>query len=60
MAVKMSRQVEARKQNKDLIRGSAISEMAINPTRVDSVVPHKERFEITHETRKQNKVKART
>ena len=41
MAVQMSRQAEARKQNKDLIRGSAISEMAINPTRVDSVEPHK-------------------
>ena len=35
MAVQMSRQAEARKQNKDLIRGSAISEMATNPTRVD-------------------------
>ena len=38
-AVQMSRQAEARKQNKDLIRGSAISEMAINPTHVDSVEP---------------------
>ena len=37
----MSRQAEARKQNKDLIRGSAISEMATNPTRVDLVQPHK-------------------
>ena len=41
MAVQMSRQLEARKQNKDLIRGSAISEMAINPTRMDLVEPHK-------------------
>ena len=37
----MSRQAEARKQNKDLIQGSAISEMATNPTRVDLVQPHK-------------------
>ena len=41
MAVQMSRQAEARRQNKDLIRESAISEMAINPTCVDSVEPHK-------------------
>ncbi|XP_067055906.1 uncharacterized protein [Acropora muricata] len=41
MAVQMSRQAEARKQNKGLIRGSAISEMATNPRRVDLVEPHK-------------------
>ena len=35
MAVQMIRQLEARKQNKDLIRGSAISEKATNPTHVD-------------------------
>ena len=41
MAVQMSHQAEAQKQNKDLIRGSAISDMAINPTCVDLVEPHK-------------------
>ena len=40
-AVQMSRQAEARKQNKDLIRGSATSEMATDSTRVDLVEPHK-------------------
>ena len=41
MAVQMSRQAEARKQNKDLIRGNAISETAPDSTRVDLVEPHK-------------------
>ena len=41
MAVQMSHQAEERKQNRDLIRRSAISEMVINPTRVDLVEPHK-------------------
>ena len=40
-AVQMSRQAEARKQNKDLIRGSATSETATDSTRVDLVEPHK-------------------
>ena len=40
MADQMSRQAEAQKQNKDLIRGSAISEMDKNPTRVDLVEPN--------------------
>ena len=37
----MSRQAEARKQNKDLIRGNVISETATDPTRVDLVEKHK-------------------
>jgi len=41
MAVQMSRQPEARKQNKDLIRGNAISETATDSTCVDLVEPHK-------------------
>ena len=41
MAMQMIRQLEARKQNKDLIRGSAISEKATNPTHVNLVEPHK-------------------
>ena len=41
MAVQMSRQAEARKQNKDLIRGNAISETAPDSTHVDLVEPHK-------------------
>ena len=41
MAVQMSRQAEARKQNKDLIRGSTTSETATDSTRVDLVEPHK-------------------
>ena len=40
MAVQMSRQAEARKQNKDLIRGNVISETATDPTRVDLVEKH--------------------
>ena len=40
-AVQMSRQAEARKQNKDLIRGNVISETATDPTRVDLVEKHK-------------------
>ena len=42
MAVQMSRQAEARKQNKDLTRGSAISETATDSTRVDLVEKHKQ------------------
>lgn len=41
MALQVSHQAEAWKQNKDLIWGSAISESAINRTRVDLVEPHK-------------------
>ena len=41
MAVQMSHQEEARKQNKDLIQGSAISETATHTTRVDLVEPPK-------------------
>ena len=41
MAVQMSRQAEARKQSKDLIRGSTTSETATDSTRVDLVEPHK-------------------
>ena len=41
MAVLMSRKAEARKQNKDLIRGSTTSETATNSTCVDLVEPHK-------------------
>lgn len=37
----MSRQAEARKQNKDLICGNVISETATVPTRVDLVEKHK-------------------
>jgi len=46
MAVQMGRQVDAQKQNKDLMQGSAISETAINSTCVDLVEIHK-RFEIS-------------
>ena len=41
MAVQMSCQAEARKQKKDLIRGSTTSETATDSTRVDLVEPHK-------------------
>ena len=41
MAVQMSRQAEALKQNKDFTRGSATSETASDFTRVDLVEPHK-------------------
>ena len=41
MAVQISRQAEARKQNKDLIWGSTTSEMATDSTCVDLVEPHK-------------------
>ena len=37
----MSRQAEARKQNKDLIRGNINSETATDSTCVDLVEPHK-------------------
>ena len=41
MAVQMSHQAEARKQNKDLIHGNVISGTATKPTRVDLVEKHK-------------------
>ncbi|KAL9987332.1 hypothetical protein ACROYT_G001621 [Oculina patagonica] len=40
-AVQMSRQAEARRPNKDLIRGNVISETATDPTREDLVEKHK-------------------
>ena len=52
MAVQMSRQAEAQKQNKDLIRGSAISEMATNKDIFKLFVSPRNRWRNVHPSTK--------
>ena len=62
MAVQMSRQAEAWKQNKDLIRGNAISQTA-NGYRLYTCGfsgTSQKRFQISHENQKQSTVKVQT